>query len=84
MKVKCTALGLGVALMSLMAIQPAFAGSGGFKHSSGKSVYIKCTGGGCAVTHYDKAGKATKVDRSAGGSDNYAKLVSSYKSKGYK
>ena len=84
MNIRILALASSIAALVMAGAAPVQAGAGGFKHASGKSIYIRCTGRDCSVTHYDKAGKTTKVDRSAGGRDNFDKLVKSFRAKGYK
>lgn len=75
---------LRAAVILSVAATPALAGSKSMKGPDGSKLSIKCDGGGCKVREKKPDGKWKTVQKTAGGTENYEKLLSDYTSKGYK
>lgn len=75
---------VALALIASFAASPSMAGNTILTHDNGMKLKIHCTGGGCQVTGKNPGAKWGKVERTAGGTENYNALMKKYKEKGFK
>ena len=74
---------MAIATAVVMIAPSAHAGGRSMTKANGTKVSIKCTGGGCVTSFYNKSGKRTKTVRGQGGRFNFNKIVKRMRAKGY-